>query len=105
MHGYKIGRYFEPGADLGRVVPVDMSTIFTFLKDLQEHGLIRDEGVTVGARPPRTVFSLTVEAELLFFDWLRRPVARMRELRLDFLLKLYFVQLGVAEDKALVKAQ
>jgi hypothetical protein len=83
-----------------------MSTIYTFLKDLQEHRLIRGKRVTVGARPPRTVFSLTVEAEPLFLDWLRRPVARMREVRLDFLLKLYFAQrLGPAEAKALVKAQ
>jgi virulence activator alpha len=33
-------------------------------------------------------------------------VARMREVRLDFLLKLYFAQqLGAAEAKTLVKAQ
>jgi DNA-binding PadR family transcriptional regulator len=106
MHGYEIARHFQPEADLGQVVPADMSTVYAFLKDLQEHGLIRGERVTVGARPPRTVFSLTAEAELLFLDWLRRPVARMREVRLDFLLKLYFARrLDVAEARALVKAQ
>src|SRR2546425_3633569 len=106
MHGYEIAQHFKPEADLGQVVPADMSTIYTFLKDLQEHGLIRGERVTVGARPPRTVFSLTAEAEPLFLDWLRQPVARMREVRLAFLLKLYFAQrLGAAEAKALMKAQ
>src|SRR5262245_8437471 len=106
MHGYEIAQHFKPEEELGQVVPADMSTIYTFLKDLQEHGLIRGERVTVGARPPRTVFSLTTEAEPLFLDWLRRPVARMREIRLDFLLKLYFAQqFGPAEAKALVKAQ
>src|SRR5215510_11221332 len=83
-----------------------MSTIYTFLKDLQEHALIRGEQVTVGARPPRRVFSLADDAEAFFLEWLRRPVARMREVRLDFLLKLYFArQLGVAEARTLVKAQ
>jgi DNA-binding PadR family transcriptional regulator len=106
MHGYEIAQHFKPEEELGQVVPADMSTIYTFLKDLQEHGLIHGERVTVGARPPRTVFSLTAEAEPLFLDWLRRPVARMREVRLDFLLKLYFAQQrGAAEAKALVKAQ
>src|SRR5262245_43836618 len=106
MHGYEIAQHFKPEEELGQVVPADMSTIYTFLKDLQEHGLIHGERVTVGARPPRTVFSLTMEAEPLFLDWLRRPVARMREVRLDFLLKLYFSrQLGKAEARALVKAQ
>jgi PadR family transcriptional regulator, regulatory protein AphA len=106
MHGYEIAQHFKPEADLGQVVPADMSTIYTFLKDLQEHGLIHGERVIVGARPPRTVFSLTAGTEPLFLDWLRRPVARMREVRLDFLLKLYFArQLGATEARALVKAQ
>jgi len=106
MHGYEIAQHFKPEADLGQVVPADMSTIYTFLKDLQEHGLISGKRETVGARPPRTVFSPTAEAEELFLDWVRRPVARIREIRLDFLLKLYFAQqLGPAEVKALVEAQ
>src|SRR5262245_60889861 len=106
MHGYEIAQHFKPEADLGQVVPADMSTIYTFLKDLQEHGLIRGERVTVGARPPRTVFSLTAEAEPLFLEWLRRPVARIREVRLDFLLKLYFARrFGTTETRALMDAQ
>lgn len=106
MHGYEIAQHFKPEEDLGQVIPADMSTIYTFLKDLQEHGLIRGAQVTVGARPPRKVFSLADDAEQFFLEWLRRPVARMREVRLDFLLKLYFAQqLGAAEAKALIKAQ
>jgi DNA-binding PadR family transcriptional regulator len=106
MHGYEIAQHFKPEENLGQVVPADMSTIYTFLKDLQEHGLIRGEQVIVGARPPRKVFSLADDAEAFFLEWLRRPVARMREVRLDFLLKLYFAQqLGGAEARALVKAQ
>lgn len=106
MHGYEIARHFHPDKELGQVVPADMSTIYTLLKDLQEHGLISGERMTAGSRPPRTVFSLTEEAERLFMDWLRRPVARMREVRLDFLLKLYFARrLGGAEATALVEAQ
>src|SRR5919106_245529 len=92
MHGYEIAQHFKPEEDLGQVTPADMSTIYTFLKDLQEHGLIRGRRETVGARPPRTVFSPTEEAEPLFLDWVRRPVARIREVRSDFLLKLYFAQ-------------
>src|SRR5215471_14642895 len=106
MHGYEIAQHFKPEEDLGQVVPADMSTIYTFLKDLQEHGLIRGKQVTVGARPPRKVFSLADDADAFFLEWLRRPVARMREVRLDFLLKLYFAQqLSAAEAKTLVKAQ
>jgi PadR family transcriptional regulator AphA len=106
MHGYEIAQHFKPEEDLGQVTPADMSTIYTFLKDLQEHGLIRGRRETVGARPPRTVFSPTEEAEPLFLDWVRRPVARIREVRSDFLLKLYFAQrLGPIVVKTLVTDQ
>jgi DNA-binding PadR family transcriptional regulator len=106
MHGYEIAQHFAPDADLGQVTPADMSTIYTFLKDLQEHGLIRGKRETVGARPPRTVFSPTEDAESLFLDWVRRPVARIREVRSDFLLKLYFAQrLGPIAVKTLVTDQ
>ncbi|MEW6299383.1 MAG: PadR family transcriptional regulator [Thermodesulfobacteriota bacterium] len=106
MHGYEVARRFKPEADLGQIVPADMSTVYAFLKDLQEHGLISGKRETVGARPPRTVFSPTAEAEGLFLDWVRRPVARIREVRLDFLLKLYFAHsLGEAEARALIDGQ
>src|ERR687897_754014 len=106
MHGYEIAQHFKPEAELGQVVPADMSTIYTFLKDLQEHGLISGKRETVGARPPRTVFSLAASAETLFFDWVRQPVARIREVRLDFLLKVYFARpLGARGARALVNGQ
>ena len=106
MHGYEIAQHFLPDADLGQVTPADMSTIYTSLKDLQEHGLIRGKRETVGARPPRTVFSPTEEAGPLFLDWVHRPVARIREVRSDFLLKLYFAQrLGPTAVKTLVTDQ
>lgn len=106
MHGYEVARHFRPEADLGQVAPADMSTIYTFLKDLQEQGLITGKRVTVGARPPRTVFSLTAEAQTLLDDWLHRPVARMREVRMDFLLKLYFARrYGAEQAAALIGSQ
>jgi DNA-binding PadR family transcriptional regulator len=37
----------KPKEDLGQAAPADMSTIYTFFKNLQEHGLIRGEQVTV----------------------------------------------------------
>ena len=106
MHGYEIAQHFKPDTDLGQVVPADMSTVYSFLKDLQEHGLLSGKRETVGARPPRTVFSLTAEAEGLFLAWVRSPVARIREVRLDFLLKLYFARrLSATKAHALVEAQ
>lgn len=106
MHGYEIARRFAADLDLGLVLPLDMSTVYALLKDLQEQGLIAGQRVTVGARPPRTVFHLLPEAEALFLQWLEEPVGRLREVRSDLLLKLYFCRrIGSACTARLLDAQ
>ena len=90
MHGYDVARHFGPDRDLALVLPMEMSNLYAMLKDLQEQGLIEGEREIVGLRPPRTVFHLTAEAEEQFFTWLEEPVGRMREVRSDLLVKLYF---------------
>ena len=90
MHGYDVSRRFIADLDLGLVLPMDMSTVYAILKELHEQGLIEGEREVVGLRPPRTVFQLTPEAEAQFLAWLREPVHRLREVRADLLLKLYF---------------
>jgi DNA-binding PadR family transcriptional regulator len=106
MHGYQIAHRFTSDLDLGVVLPLDMSTVYGLLKDLQEQGLIDGQRETVGLRPPRTVFHLTAEAEALFLQWLEEPVARLREVRSDFLVKLYFCRtISVTCTERLLTAQ
>lgn len=92
MHGYQIARRFAADLDLGLVLPIDMSNIYALLKDLHEQGLIEGQRETVGLRPPRTVYHLTPEADALLTAWLEEPVGRMREIRSDLLVKLYFTR-------------
>jgi len=94
MHGYEIARRFVADLDLGLVLPMDMSTVYAILKELHEHALIDGEREVVGLRPPRTVYQLTAEAEAQFGQWLGEPVHRLREVRADLLVKLYFCREG-----------
>jgi PadR family transcriptional regulator AphA len=106
MHGYAIARRFAPDRDLALVLPMDMSSVYALLKDLQEQGLIEGQREVVGLRPPRTVFHLTPEAEALFLQWLEEPVGRLREVRSDLLLKLYFCRaIGTGASVRLLDAQ
>jgi hypothetical protein len=73
MHGYEIANTSNR-KDLGQVVPADMSNDHTFLKDLQEHGLIHGERLPWGP-PPAQVFGWQTDA---FLEWLRRPVAHVK---------------------------
>jgi len=90
MHGYDVARQFVGTADLGLVLPLEQSTVYAVLKDLQRRGLIEGQQETVGKRPPRTVFSLTADALQQLVRWLETPVDRLREIRSTLLVKLYF---------------
>jgi len=106
MHGYEIARRFAADLDLGLVLPIDMSNVYAMLKDLQEQGLIEGQREIVGLRPPRTVFHLVDDAERLFLQWIEEPVGRMREIRADLMVKLYFCRgIGAGCTRQLLDAQ
>lgn len=91
-HGYVIAQRFVPGQDLGLFCPMDQSSVYTLLHDLQRQGLIAGKQEAAGARPPRTVFHLTPKGEEVLTAWLNEPCEPLRRLRLDFLLKLFFLR-------------
>ncbi len=88
MYGYQMAHYFEDG-DLGEVCPIEQSLLYTYLRNVQARGLVAWTEVRAGLRPPRKLFELTPDALTLIDGWLRAPVERMREVRLELLVKLY----------------
>ena len=96
-YGYELKQQLSRGQGLARVCPIEPSMIYAILKSLS--GLELIDGVWDNSvYPPRAVYTATAEGEAEFLRWLRRPVGRMREVRLDFLVKLYF---AMAEDSDL----
>jgi hypothetical protein len=69
-----------------------MSQMYAFLKKLERLKYIEAQLEAPGPRPPRKIFHLTVQGRHIFFQWLKEPVERPREIRILFLIKLYFVQ-------------
>ncbi len=90
MHGYEMARHFE-GHELTTVCPIEQSSLYTYLRNVEARELVTWEETRVGARPPRKMYSLTESGEQAVRRWLDAPVMRLREVRLDFLLKLYFL--------------
>jgi PadR family transcriptional regulator AphA len=106
MHGYEMARIFAQEDELFAVCPVEQSLLYTYLRNIEERGLVAWEERRVGNRPPRKLYELTPAGRLELSHWLRRPVGRIREIRLDFLLKLYFLhQLDPAAERALLAEQ
>jgi PadR family transcriptional regulator AphA len=91
MHGYEMFQQFR-NTTLGEIVHLEMSQMYAFLKKLARLEYIEAELELQGPRPPRKVFHLTTLGRDIFFEWLSEPVVRPREIRILFLIKLYFVQ-------------
>jgi PadR family transcriptional regulator AphA len=90
MHGYDMVS-FVADEGLAAVCPVEQSTLYTYLRNVEARGYVDWTEERVGNRPPRKTYALTDAGRAAIDDWLRQPVARMREVRLEFLLKLYFL--------------
>jgi len=91
MHGYEMFQQFKSGA-MGQIVHLEMSQMYAFLKKLERLEYIEAQLEIQGSRPPRKIFHLTAKGRQAFFQWLKEPVERPREIRILFLIKLYFVQ-------------
>lgn len=105
MHGYEMARYFDRDALL-QVLPLEPGLLYTYVRALEERALVSGREERVGLRPPRRVLELTPEGRRLLGEWLHRPVERIREVRLDLLIKLYILrQIDSAAELELVRAQ
>src|SRR5574337_911276 len=91
MHGYEMFQQFE-GGTLGEIVHLEMSQMYAFLKKLERLHYVESQLELQGTRPPRKIFHLTAAGREAFFQWLTQPVEKPREVRILFLIKLYFVR-------------
>ena len=105
MHGYEMACFFEESG-LSQVCPVEQSTLYTYLRNIEARGLVRWSEEREGLRPPRKVYALTRDGDRVIDQWLRRPVTRMREVRAELLIKLFFLErLDEPAHRLLVRAQ
>lgn len=90
MHGYEIHRRLRETPELSLIWRMKQSRLYALLARLEDEGLLRATHEPQDGRPPRKVFHLTAEGEAAFGRWLIEPVRLPREMRLEFMLKLYF---------------
>jgi PadR family transcriptional regulator AphA len=98
-YGYELQRQLSGNHGLGRVCPVEPAMVYAILKSLAGLELIDGEWDR-SVYPPKAVYATTAEGEASFLRWLSSPVARLREVRYDFLVKLYF---ALQEDPGLAR--
>lgn len=106
-HGYDLHRSFAAGTPLADIYRLEINQLYALLKKLDELGLVEQTGLApVGHTPPRRYFSITPGGRETLTAWLREPVPHTREVRLEFLVKLYFAaRRGPADAHDLLAAQ
>lgn len=105
-YGYDLAQHFEAGGDLASVGRLGRSQLYALLRALEEKGLAHSSLVEGEGGPARRVFRLTEEGEQRFRTWVGKPVPSIRGLRVEFLLKLYFLtRLRLPGREALLNAQ
>jgi PadR family transcriptional regulator AphA len=91
-HGYQIAKELAPNSGLGLICPLQPSNVYFILGNLERGGLIEGADGPDDLYPPRTVFQVTAAGRRAYRSWIRQPPTRLRQVRLDFLLKVYFLR-------------
>ena len=89
-HGYELARHFDPAHPLGDVLRLEQAMLYQHLKKLERRGWLTMTVQPQESRPPRRVYRISKEGRAELRRWLEEPVARTREIRLEFLVKLFF---------------
>ena len=91
-YGYDLARQFGTGQPLAEIIHLEPGMLYHHLKRLDRAGWIAGSLEPQGSRPPRQIYRITDAGRAELRRWLTEPVARTREIRLEFLLKLYFAR-------------
>ena len=92
-HGYDLSREFQAGGALADVIRLEPGMLYHHLKRLEGRGWAEATREPIPNRPPRQSYTVTAAGVDALDRWLGEPVAHTREIRLEFLVKLYLAHL------------
>lgn len=105
-HGFAIAKELQSGSDLGRILTVHRPLVYRALDRLRDAGLVQDGSTEPGdAGPNRTLKQSTPAGRKALEAWFVEPVDHVRELRIEFLLKLRLTERLGTDRSPLVQAQ
>lgn len=105
-HGYDLSLHFAEGGDLSAVGYLGKSQLYALLKSLESQRLAEPTLEEGEGGPARRVYRITELGKARFLHWVTEPTVSVRGLRVEFLLKLYFIsRLGLPGMKELLDAE
>ncbi len=105
-HGWPVVRVLAPDGALGRVWTVARPVVYRSLSTLTTLGLLEECGEEAGVQgPQRTILRATRRGRAALRRWLRTPVAHVRDVRSELLIKLALLDRAGEPNSALVEQQ
>lgn len=105
-HGFAISKELSAKGDVGRILTVRRPLVYRALDRLVDGGLARPVQVEKGdAGPKRVVHRVTRAGRRELATWLDEPVGHVRDMRIEFLLKLVLLRRAGSSPARLVAAQ
>jgi len=105
-HGFAMAKELAPDADLGRILTVARPLVYRALARVVDAGLAESVHIEPGdAGPNRTVHRLTRSGRARLRGWLAAPVDHVRDLRIEFLVKMRLLERSSKDTASLVEAQ
>lgn len=89
-YGYEIYQQLSTPSELWQVWRIKQSQLYALLTKLEDVGYLTATLQAQETRPPRKVYALTERGRTAYEHWLATPVPHGRQMRLEFLTKLYF---------------
>jgi len=103
-HGYDICRRLQKG--IGPIWTLGKSQVYALLSRLERDGLVAHERMGQENLPARNMFRITPTGEEVFREWVDTPVNHVRDMRLEFLTKLWFArQTDPDHERTLIEQQ
>ena len=105
-HGFAIAARLKPEGDVGRVWSLSRALVYRSLDQLERRGFVVATGEEPGlAGGARTIMAVTRSGRAQLRQWLTTPVAHLRDLRSELLLKLVIADLCRVDLTAMLAAQ
>ena len=104
-HGWSVVRALAPDSDLGRVWSLSRPLTYRAIDGLLARRWIVRNGQVPGDGPMRQMLSATPAGRRATTSWLDAPVAHIRDVRTELLLKLLLLRARGTDPRSLLRAQ
>src|SRR4051812_25125180 len=104
-HGWSLVRELASDGEIGRVWSLSRALTYRAVDGLLTRELVAHHGAESGGGPTRQVLSATPRGRRAVDRWLGTPIAHMRDVRTELLLKLVLGQRRGRDPRPLLRAQ